>query len=331
MPDLSPHAAPTQAVPDGVVPTGHGVTRHAAPASGPPVPRSSGAALPPSHYAAAFLVMLLWGLNVVVVKLGTAELPPLFLTTLRFVVVATLVTPFFRLSRRHLRRVLALSVTLGTAHFGLIFTGISGTDAATAAILIQLGVPFSVILAVAIYREPLGGRRLAGLILAFGGVLLLAGEPGRAALIPVVLLAGAGLAWAISNLIMARLTGAHPLAVMGWIALFAVPQLGLGSLVLEDGQAAALASAGWRGWGAIAYTALAATIVAHSLWYHLLQLHPINRVVPFSLLAPLIGAAAGVLLLGDPLTWPRLLGGLVTLTGVAVIELRPGVRHAART
>ncbi len=284
--------------------------------------------MPVRHYGAAFLVMLLWGLNVVVVKLGTAELPPLFLTTLRFVVVAALVVPFFRLERRHVCRVLALSVTLGTLHFGQIFMGISGTDAATAAILIQLGVPFSVILAVTLFHEPLGRRRLVGLALAFGGVFLLAGEPGRTALVPVLLLAGAGLAWAVSNLIMARVAGAHPLAVMGWIALFAVPQLALGSALLEHGQAAALAAAGWRGWGAIAYTALAATIVAHSLWYHLLQRHPINRVVPFSLLAPLIGAASGVLLLGDPLTWPRLLGGLVTLAGIAVIELWPAARRS---
>ncbi len=278
------------------------------------------------HYGLALLVMLIWGLNVVVVKLGVAELPPLLLMTLRFMLVALVVTPFLPLARRHLPGVLALSVTLGAVHFGMIFVGIAGTDAATAAIIIQLGTPFSVILAWLIFLDVPGWRRGLGLVLAFGGVALLAGEPGRAEPLAVALLIFGALAWAVSNIVMKRIDGAHPVAVMGWLALFAVPQLMLASLLFESGQGAALVSAGWQGWGAVVFTALAATIIGHGLWYHLLHLYPMSQVVPLSLLGPLIGAFGGIFLLGEPLTWQKAAGGLMTLCGVAIIVIRESRR-----
>ena len=47
-----------------------------------------------------------------------------------------------------------------------------------------------------------------------------------------------------------------------------------------------------------------------------------NQVVPFSLLAPVIGVAAGVLILGEAFTPYKALGGALTIAGVAVIQFR---------
>jgi O-acetylserine/cysteine efflux transporter len=57
-------------------------------------------------------------------------------------------------------------------------------------------------------------------------------------------------------------------------------------------------------WLAVAYLGWVATIVGYSLWTGLLKRHPANRVAPFSLGVPLVGLAAGMLVLGEVIsTW----------------------------
>ncbi len=277
----------------------------------------------PRDLAAAMAVVLFWGLNFIAAKTTVSELPPLLVASLRFFVVAVLVAPFFRPARDKMRGILVLSVTLGVGHFGLIFLGLSGVGVAEAAIAIQLGVPFSAILAAVFFRDHLEWIPWAGMGLAFGGVALLAGEPSLGSPLSLAILVVAALAWAVSNILIKRLGKVHPLALNGWVALFAAPQLLLLSLLFEHGQISAIGAASWRAWGAMGYTVIASSILAYTLWYYLVDKYPLSKVAPFTLLGPVIGFAAGVLVLDEPLGWEKVCGGLLTVIGVAIIELRP--------
>ncbi len=270
----------------------------------------------------ATIVVTVWGINFVAAKLGTRELPPLLFTAIRFAFVALAVIPFFPRPRGQLRLIGLLSLVLGVGHFGILYVGIKGLDAATAAIALQLCMPFSALVAAVAYGERLGPRGLSGMVLALAGVVLLAGEPHRPDLLSLGLVVFAALAWALSNLVVKRLGPIRPLLLNGWTCLFAVPPLLLLSALVEHGQIDALRNAGWTAWGAMAFTVVAASLVAYTLWYRLIARQPINRVVPFTLLNPVIGVASGVLALGEPLSWQKLVGGALTLAGVAVIQLR---------
>lgn len=274
----------------------------------------------------ALVVQVIWGLNIVVAKAGVEALPPMFFTTLRFALVAVLVVPFFRVPWHALKGLLLLSFTFGTLHFGLLFTGLTGMGAAAAAIVIQLGPPFAVLLGAAVFKEKLGPKRLLGTALAFSGVILLAGEPTVPSITPLLIMIGAAFGWALSNVVVKQLPEVNPVLMTGWLSLMAVPQVGLLSLLLEDGQFAALASADWRGWSAIVYTAVAASIIAHSLWYGLVRRHEMGQVTPFGLLAPVLGIVAAIVLLDEPLTWQKVVGGTITLVGVTIIQLRLAAR-----
>ena len=48
------------------------------------------------------LVIVIWSLNIIVIKVGVAELPPLLMTTLRFILVAALLVPFYPVARAQL-------------------------------------------------------------------------------------------------------------------------------------------------------------------------------------------------------------------------------------
>lgn len=277
----------------------------------------------PQDVALALLVMALWGLNFVAAKIGLAEFPPMLLMGMRFTLVAALLLPFVRMPRGKMRGIFLLSVILGTVHFPLMFNGIKGLDAATASVAAQLQVPFASLLAALFFKDKLGWKRAFGMVVAFAGVLLIAGEPRLAGnLTPLVLVVLASLAFALASVQIKRLGAVDGFALNAWMGLFAAPQLLVLSLLLERGQVEAIRSASLWGWGALVFIAVMATIVAYGLWYRLLRRYDVNQAVPFMLLVPLFGVASGVLLLDEPLTWRLALGGLVTVAGVGVIVVR---------
>lgn len=273
------------------------------------------------------MVVFLWGTNFIAVKMALGVLPPLLLTALRFALVAAVLVPFCRPRRDQMLGVAAVGLTLGCGHFGLLFVCLAGMDAASAAIVTQLGVPFSALLAWAVFGEKLGPIRSLGLVLAFAGVALLAGEPSLPHWGPLAIGVVSMVCWAISNVQVKRLGTIPPLALNGWMALFAAPMLLGLSLVSESDQTEALARtlASPATLAGLAYTVIASSLVAYSLWYHLLARHPMNRVVPVTLLNPVISVIGGVAVLGEPLGWHKLVGGALTIAGVAVVQLIGGV------
>lgn len=280
----------------------------------------------PADWAGALAVAMLWGGNVVAVKVAVETLPPFLLMGIRFSIVALLLAPFFRPRRAQVPGLLALALVLGVGHFGLMFLAISGMDAATAAVAVQMTIPFSAVLAWLVYREALGWARTLGVGLAFAGILLLAGEPHASGVWPLAVMAVSTLCWAVSNVMIKRVGLIDPLTINGWVALFAAPVLFVCSALFEQGQAEAIAATGLVGWAGLAYTVIGASLIAYTLWYWLVRRHSLNRIVPFTLLGPAVGITGGVLLLGEPLTWQKLVGGLLTVGGVAAVQMWSGKR-----
>ncbi len=269
------------------------------------------------------LVVFVWGVNFAAIKVGVGHFPPIFMTGLRFVLVAGVLVPFFRFPAAQARRILALSVVFGVVHFGAVFMGISGVDAAVAAITLQLGVPFTVFMAWRILGDRLEMRHMAGMALAILGVAVLAGEPKTASSLPhLSLLVISALAWGVANVQIKRIGQINPLRLTAWMAVFAAPQLLILSAVLERGQWQSVLNAGPTEWGVVLFAGLGSTVIGYGIWFYLVGRYEVSRIVPFGLLAPLIGVASGVLLLGEILTWQKVVGGLITVGGVAIIQLR---------
>ncbi|GEN25312.1 DMT family transporter [Halomonas cupida] len=264
----------------------------------------------------------LWALNIIVIKVGVTEMPPLLLTTLRFMLVAVLLVPFHPVARHQLPFLLLLSLTFGSMHFALMIIGLEQAEAGTGALLVQMGTPFATLLAVIFLRERLGLKRLVGLLMSFAGVAILAGGPSLPAPLPTALLLTSAMGWAISQLLIKRGPNIAPMALAGWVALFTVPQVALGSWWFEDHQWQIIQSAGIKGWGAVVYTAVMSSIVAYGLWFGLLRRHDVNRVVPMTLLVPVLAVILGILLLGDGTDVYKLGGGGMVVAGVGLIVIR---------
>lgn len=284
----------------------------------------------PLQLACALAVPLIWGFQIVAIKTGVTEFPPLFFLTLRFLAIALVLIPFVRRpARAQFGAVAVISLFLGGLHFGLFYVGVSQGAASLAAIAYQLHTPFTVLLAWWLLAERPRLTTCAGVAIAFIGVIALAAGPGRTAnVFPLLLVIGSAFAFAVSNVLTKRHGPFDALMLMGWSSLLTVPQVALMSLAMEQGQFARLAAVDTVGWLSLAYTVFVGGILGFSLWFWLIGRCSMGRIAPFGLLLPVFAVTSSVLFLGDPVTSSLIVGGVLAITGVGITQLRRTVRPA---
>lgn len=282
---------------------------------------------------AALAVMAIWGTNFAVSRFALREFSPLTLMALRFLAVAVILLPFVKFPRAQIRPILLYSLVLGGVHFPLMLTGMTGAEASTASIVIQLQVPFASLLAAYFFKDSLGWRRGIGMGIAFTGVAIIAlrGGGGDSSLFHLLLIVCAAFAFSFSNIQLKWMGAIDPFQLNAYMALFAAPQLALMSLVFEDNQVAQVAGASWQSWAGLVYMVLMSTIAAYALWQPLVRKYDVNQTVPFLMLVPVFGVGSGVLWLGEAMSWALIVGGALVVTGVGIILIRRPKIVVART
>lgn len=280
--------------------------------------------LGPRDLMVVLVMNLLWGLNIIAVKMAVDAVEPLTAAFIRQLIVLLVCGSWIRIVPGRMPALLGLGVLTG----GLFFIAINmslavATNVGALAIAGQLGVPFSMLLAVIVLKERIHRYRIAGVALSLAGVGILLFDPRAANEVPgIALTALASLIWAIASLIQRGLTGVNVLTMYGWIGLIGAAVLGPVAWAFEPAAMRAipalpLASIGW-----IAFSAIGSTIMGHGSMAWLLQRHPIAVVMPLTLATPVISVAAAALFFATPLTPVMILGGVVALTGVAIVTLR---------
>lgn len=281
-----------------------------------------------------FLICVIWGFHFVVLKFAVGELPPLFYAAIRMVLVAFILSPFLVWRKGQMGYVLLGGLCLGGLNYACMFTGLKYATASTAAIALELNVPFATVLAMIFLGDRPGWRRLLGIALAFFGVAVIAagGESsngGENIGLGIAFVAAGAFCEALGVVIVKRTTSFQPHELLAWFALAGAVFLSTVSFFLEDGQAEAWSAADPTFIvGATIYSALAASLFGHTVYYWLLQRLPISMVAPSVLFTTVIAVFFGVVLLGDPFGWRMVVGGLMTLAGVGVVLLRNAKKQA---
>ncbi len=282
--------------------------------------------MPTRAILAAILSVSCFGFNYTATKLALADFPPFVILTLRFAIIALILAPIaLSLPRPNVRQMAVFGLVALVAQFALSFVALDlGLSITSSVIAAQLSVPFACVMSAILYKDYLGPWRSAGLMLAFLGVLMVAGTPNASEHWGAFALAVIGsFAYAGGNLYLKTIAPPPaPIALLFWPALFTMPTFALLSYLFETGQWAAISHARAISWLGVAYSIFVASLVGHTLWNRLVTTYPLTHVVPYSLLIPVAGIIGGVLAFGDPLTAQVLLGAGLTILGVAVITLR---------
>src|SRR3546814_9430883 len=102
------------------------------------------------YFLLLLAVCLIWAFNNVLSKIIVTDwaIPPLFYASLRFAVVALVMLPWLFPMPRPAWRIVAIGICLGGGSFSLLFVGLQTVSPSAAAIILQLGVPFTMLLSV---------------------------------------------------------------------------------------------------------------------------------------------------------------------------------------
>jgi O-acetylserine/cysteine efflux transporter len=284
-------------------------------------------AMSPKDLLVALVVVLAWGVNFVVIKVGLHGVPPMLLGALRFMLAAFPAVLFIKRPNIPLKWLLAYGVTISFGQFVFLFYAMSvGMPAGLASVVLQAQAFFTLGFAALFLHERFHAPNVIGLLIAALGLALIgmqstAGGGAQAmTLVGFLLTLCAAAMWALGNIAMKKVGRVDLVGLVVWASLIPpVPFLVL-SYFVEGPQrmAGALEGIGMTSVLAIVYLAFVATLLGYSLWGRLLSKYPASQVAPFSLLVPIVGLVTASLVLDERLTAAEIGGAALVMGGLFV-------------
>ncbi len=198
----------------------------------------------------------------------------------------------------------------------LMLFGLERVTALAGSLLLNLEAPFTVLLAVLLFREHLGRYAAIATALIVSGALVLRLESGAlgANTTGVALLAGACACWAVDNNLTQRLSLKDPFAIVRVKTLVAgLSNTTLGLIVTAGVLPPLRFVVGALVLGSLSYG------VSVVLDAFALRLIGAAREAALLATAPFVGALGSVFILGDPLRWHDGLAMLVMAAGVGFL------------
>lgn len=293
-----------------------------------------------ASYALLVGIALVWGGHWVVTKIGLESMPPFTYAVLRVVTgLATLVAILavrggLRVpDRRDLPIILSVGLGQVAAGVALMNLALQVVPAGRSAILVYTMPLWVLVIGAAFFAVRPSRGEAAGLVLGLTGIVLLLnpavidwGTPGELAGGAALLLSA--IIWAVTTIHVRRHRWHDsPLALQPWQLLVAIVPLGLLMLTLEPAR-----SIRWDAGTVlvILYSGPLATAFAYWASQSVTRsLGPLAATTGF-LAVPMVGLAAGSIVLGEPLGPADVAGFLLIVAGVAATSLGPPGRLGSR-
>ena len=269
----------------------------------------------------ALLVPVVLGFGFVIAKPAMQYFPPYLLMGMRFTIPALILVWWFPLPKGLYFDLFKVSLIGSTLQYGLTYTGLNIIDASSAILLVQLEVPFGIIIAFFLLKEIPTIKNIIGLIIAFIGVFILTGAPNlEGKYIGVVLTISGAFTWALGAVMakpLSKKIGAF--ALMTWLCVFSGPMLILASLLFDGNPMQYILYANLNSWLTVIFLGFFMQPIGYAAWYYVLKKYPVNKVMPVLLILPVTGLITSIFLLGEDPPKQVFLGGLVIISGVALI------------
>jgi len=279
------------------------------------------------HLALYVSLCVIWGSTWLVIKVGYGGLGPFNVAAVRFLIAGAVLAPLVPLlgarwptNRTEWALVTWVGLVLFAADYGLIYWGEQFLDSGMTSILFAL-LPLVTIGFAHLYvpGDRITGRKLAGTIVAFVGIVALFGDrvrldpdglgPMMAIIASTVCAAAAGVATKRHG------TALHPAALNAPAMLIGAAALALTSLAAGDGFVLPEDTPTWM---AVLYLAIAGSVVTFLGYFTLLKTWSVTSLSFISVFTPAIALILGFVFLDErPTLWTGV-GALLVLGGVAL-------------
>jgi drug/metabolite transporter (DMT)-like permease len=273
---------------------------------------------------------LIWGVNFIVVKIGTQLMHPLAFNGARVAIAAvSLVLVALAIrdpwpATRDTVRLLLLGVLGNGLYQWFFIEGIARTRAGDAALVLAASPALMAIIGRVLGVEQVTSRKVVGIAASLLGMALVvfgSGNADPATTRDVATLAGNMLVlascvcWALYTVLLKPYTE----RVSG-VSLSALTMVG-GAIPLVLVSMPQLADTSWRalpmsGWGALLYSGLLALVVAYLFWYRGVRVLGPTRSAMYSNLQPVVALVVAWVALGEKPTIIQVLGAVAIMIGL---------------
>jgi len=292
-----------------------------------------------SHRARVILafasVSLIWGSTFLAIRYAVETLPPFFMVAVRGLVAGSFLLAWgqSRGEASPTRAEWGKACLVGA----LLFCGGQGGLAwaeqrvpSSLAALVFATMPLWVVLITGPRGQP---RALIGLLLGFGGTVLLLSSQGAGSRVDLIgggVLMLATLSWTSGSLLARRIRG------VGFRTNLGMQLVGGGSVLVAvafgRGELAQLGQAviSLRSVVALAYLTIFGSLIAFACYSWLLRNEEPHRVATYAYICPMVALLLGALT-GEPVTARLLIGGAIVIVSlVIVLGGRPAIRREPR-
>jgi drug/metabolite transporter (DMT)-like permease len=285
-----------------------------------------------TQVAGVVVLVLAWGSTFAAVKVGLHSAPPILFGGIRSVLGGAVMASLalVRSGRPALRDSWPAYAVLTLLNVVLFFSlqtlAILELPSGMAAVLIYLQPVLVGVLAAPLLGEPLTSLKVAGLLLGFGGIVVVSAGAfaGHVSVVGVGYAVVGALVWALGTIAFKSYAD----RVDVWWSV-AIPFL-VGGLVLTAGGAAVEGTAISWSTGfvvALVYAALVGTALSWSLWFALVGSGEAGRAASYIFFVPLVSLVIGAAFLHEALGPSLLAGAALVVAGVYLVNRRQ--RHRA--
>lgn len=274
------------------------------------------------HIFLAILTMALWGLNFVIIHLGLQGMSPFLLCTLRFLCASVPLVFFIKPPKVSFKLLAAYGLINFALQYALMFSGMrAGMSAGLASLVYQSQVFFTIILGGLVFKELPNISQIAGILVAFAGIIFIGfNVGGDITLLGFLLVISAAIAWAVGNIISKQAGNVNMFSFVVWGNLIAFPPAALFTLAV-DGPTSFVTT--WHNLTlttvlAVLYIAYLSTLVCFSIWSWLLNRYPVATVTPFTLSVPIFGMLSSHLILGENIEPWKIKAALFIMSGLII-------------
>jgi drug/metabolite transporter (DMT)-like permease len=278
--------------------------------------------------AAALFYIFLWASAFVPSKLGVLGSSPLWFLVVRFAVagliavgIARALGAQFPRNRRQWAAVVVLGVLGNAVYLGCTYEALRHMAAGVGAIVVSTSPLVLAIVAPWLLREPLTLGKIVGMLLGFGGVVVImvvrigsgTADPSDIAIAFVGVIGSVA-----ATIVFKRWCGDLDLRAVTGLQLLAAGAVLLPLAIVFEGTPHAMWS--WQFIASFWYVVLVMSVGASLLWFWLLTHGEASRVTAYYFLTPVFGLALAALLLREPVSI-RDLGGLAAIAiGIALVQ-----------
>ena len=272
----------------------------------------------------AILVAFVWGSNFIAIKMTVIEVPGLLTLAIRFLLTAIILLPFSPKPKIKFITLYKVSLVFGVFYMGLLYYGMHlGLNTNLTIIIMQLNIPISIVIAKFFLKEDVSLKSLIGIGVAFAGMLVVIGTPHLTGnILAAISIFIASIFYALFNIQSRQFKQIPALSLLCWPCLISAPHLFLLSYFVDGNPLDLIQGVSYIAWISMAYSILISGIFGITAWIYLLQIYPVHKVLPFNLLVPFFGCSLSILILKEIPCWHILFGGVITLFGIAITQVK---------